>query len=144
MLDGSIELPDGAWVRGRGLRHPEPGGAKPEYALYLGTGKLRRYRPEWEHAWVDWPDFLVPRDFATAVAQLRDLHARAKAGAAVETACGGGIGRTGTAVSCLAILAGVPAGEAVAWTRARLHPKAVEMPWQHRWIRRFAAHVERS
>ncbi|GGS37220.1 MULTISPECIES: protein-tyrosine phosphatase family protein [Actinokineospora] len=141
MLDNAIQLPDGAWVRGRGLRRPEPGGEPPEYGLYLGNGKLRQYKPDWEHAWVDWPDFFVPRDFRTAVTLIRDLHARAKAGARVEVACGGGVGRTGTAVSCLAVLAGVPAQDAVAWTRAHLHPRAVEMPWQHRWIRRFAKTV---
>ena len=141
MLDGAFRLPDGHWVRGRGLRNPEPDGEKPDYALYLGNGRLRQYRPAWEHAWVDWPDFLVPRDFRTAVALIRDLDERARSGAAVEVACGGGIGRTGTVVSCLAVLGGVPAGEAVAWTRERLHPKAVEMPWQHRWIRRFAREI---
>ena len=141
MLDGAFRLPGGQWVRGRGLRHPEPGGEKPDYGLYLGNGTLREYRPAWEHAWVDWADFWVPRDFRSAVSLIRDLHGRASAGRAVEVACGGGIGRTGTVVSCLAVLEGVPAGAAVAWTRERLHPRAVEMPWQHRWIRRFAREV---
>lgn len=141
MLDGAIELPDGSLVRGRGLRNPEPGGAQPDYALYLGNGKLREYRPGWEHTWVDWPDFMVPRDFPTAVSLILDLHERAKAGAAVEVACGGGVGRTGTVISCLAVLTGVPAGDAVAWARAHHHRRAVEMPWQHRWVRRFARHV---
>ena len=30
-LDGAIQLPDGAWVRGRGLRNPAPGGPLPEF-----------------------------------------------------------------------------------------------------------------
>ncbi|MGX7829317.1 phosphatase domain-containing protein [Actinokineospora sp. 24-640] len=141
MLDGAIHLPDGSLVRGRGLRNPEPGGDQPGYALYLGNGRLRRYRPEWEHTWVDWPDFMIPRDFGTAVSLIQDLHERAKAGTAVEVACGGGVGRTGTVISCLAVLAGVPAGEAVAWTRAHHHRRAVEMPWQHWWVRRFARQV---
>ncbi|MGW5050235.1 protein-tyrosine phosphatase family protein [Actinokineospora sp. NPDC004072] len=140
MLDNAIELPDGGWVRGRGLRHPEPGGQRPDYGLYLGNGKLRRYQPEWEHAWVDWPDFAIPRDFDTAVSLIKDLHGRTRT-QQVEVACGGGVGRTGTAVACLAVLSGVPAAEAVRWTRARLHPRAVEMPWQHRWIKRFAKAV---
>lgn len=138
MLVNAIQLPDGCWVRGRGLRNPEPGGESPDYALYLGNGKLRRYQPAWEHSWVDWPDFWIPRDFDAAVDSITDLHARARAGAAVEVACGGGKGRTGTVISCLAVLAGIPAADAVAWARANYDPKAVEMPWQHRWVRRFA------
>jgi hypothetical protein len=36
----------------------------------------------------------------------------------------------------LAILSGVPRPEAVGWVRAHHHPKAVETPWQRRWIQR--------
>jgi len=31
----------------------------------------------------------------------------------------------------------VPADEAVAWTRAHHHPRAVETPWQRCWVARF-------
>jgi protein-tyrosine phosphatase len=55
----------------------------------------------------------------------------------VEVACGGGLGRTGTALACLAVLDGVPAGEAVAYVREHYHPRAVETPWQRRFVRRF-------
>jgi protein-tyrosine phosphatase len=91
------------------------------------------------HDWIDWPDFLVPRDSAQAVTLIRGLHARAKAGESVEVACGGGIGRTGTVMACLAVLAGVSPGEAVAWTRANYHHRAVETPWQRKWILRRTA-----
>jgi protein-tyrosine phosphatase len=94
---------------------------------------------DWPHAWVDWPDFLLPRDTAAAVAAIRDLHRRARDGQRVEVACGGGVGRTGTTVAALAILAGVPAADAVAWTRAHYLARAVETPWQKRWLTaRFA------
>jgi hypothetical protein len=62
-LAGAIELPDGAWVRGRGLCHPLPGGPLPAFGLYLGTDRLRRHHGQnltWPHSWVDWPDFLLP------------------------------------------------------------------------------------
>ncbi|MEJ2858193.1 MULTISPECIES: protein-tyrosine phosphatase family protein [unclassified Saccharothrix] len=133
MLSGAIQLPDGAWIRGRGLRKPAPDDV-PAFGLYLGTS--RREMP-WPHEWVDWPDFRLPRSPERAVEQIRALHARALAGEDVEVACGGGVGRTGTVVACLAVLAGVPAGEAVAWTRAHYRKRAVETPWQKRWVARF-------
>ncbi len=134
-LDGAVRLPDGAWVRGRGLRNPRPGGALPEYGLYLGSGKLRaRHSFDWDHEWIDWPDFLLPRDTAAALRLIGDLHRRALDGQRVEVACGGGIGRTGTVIASLAVLAGIPGGEAVAWARANYHHRAVETPWQRRWI----------
>lgn len=134
-LAGAIRLPDGGVVRGRGLRDPAPAGA-PDRALYLGS-RHRDHRPEWPHEWLDWPDFWVPKDPGKAVAAIRALHSAAAAGERVEVACGGGIGRTGTVVACLAVLAGVAPGEAVAWTRRHYHRRAVETPWQRRWVRRF-------
>jgi protein-tyrosine phosphatase len=134
-LDGAIQLPDGAWVRGRGLRNPAPDGPSPEYGLYLGSGKLRaRHTFEWTHEWIEWPDFMLPKDTARAVELIGDLHRRALDGQRVEVACGGGIGRTGTVVSALAVLAGVPVAEAVDWARANYQRRAVETPWQRRWI----------
>jgi protein-tyrosine phosphatase len=104
--------------------------------LYLGSGRLRASNTfDWPHEWIDWPDFLLPRDTALAVERIRNLHQRARDGERVEVACGGGIGRTGTTMAALAILAGVPAADAVGWVRANYHPKAVETPWQRRWIR---------
>lgn len=137
-LPGAIELPDGTWVRGRGLRNPTPDGPTPDFGLYLGSATLRRRNPiTWPHEWIDWPDFLLPRDSGAAITQIRALHERALAGERVEVACGGGIGRTGTVIACLAIAAGTPSAEAVAWTRAHYHHRAVETPWQRRWVRRF-------
>jgi protein-tyrosine phosphatase len=43
---------------------------------------------------------------------LRELLERAET-ERVEIACGGGIGRTGTALACLAVLDGVPNDEAI-------------------------------
>ena len=59
------------------------------------------------------------------------------AGERVEVACGGGRGRTGTALACLAVLDGVPPEEAVAYVRAHYDRHAVETPWQRRYVRRF-------
>ncbi|GLY76544.1 protein-tyrosine-phosphatase [Actinoallomurus iriomotensis] len=139
-LTGGFQLPDGSWVRGRGLRHPLPAGRVPDFGLYLGSTRLiRRHESglRWPYEWIDWPDFLLPRDRDEAVRRIRALHQRARAGAAVEVACGGGVGRTGTVIACLAVLAGLDRRDAVAWTREHHHHRAVETPWQRRWVQRF-------
>ncbi|MYS87847.1 protein-tyrosine phosphatase family protein [Embleya scabrispora] len=139
-LVGTLHLPDGTPIRGRGLRHPLPDGPVPEFGLYLGSDRLRRRHEDrlpWSHTWIDWPDFLLPRDRDAAVRHIRALHERARAGTSVEVACGGGVGRTGTVIACLAVLTGVDPTDAVAWTRRHHHPRAVETPWQRRWVTRF-------
>ncbi|MBW4718523.1 protein-tyrosine phosphatase family protein [Saccharothrix obliqua] len=138
-MTGVLVLPDGVAVRARGLRHPAPAD-DPDYGLYLGSPRLRRRHDaelRWPHEWVVWPDFLLPRDRAEAVRLIHDLHARARAGAVVEVACHGGVGRTGTVLACLAVLSGVDPADAVAWVRAHHHPRAVETPWQRRWVAAF-------
>jgi hypothetical protein len=141
-LTGAIRLPDGSWVRGRGLRQPVPEGAPPDHGLYLGTRRLRRRHEDalsWPHHWIDWPDFLLPRDRDHAIERIGALYDHARAGHRVEVACGAGVGRTGTVIACLAVLAGLPPAEAIAWTRANHHHRAVETPWQRGWVTRFPA-----
>ncbi|MBL7496469.1 hypothetical protein I6A84_28405 [Frankia sp. CNm7] len=88
--------------------------------------------------WLDWPDFRTPRDAQTAAKAITQTYELARAGRRVEVACGGGNGRTGTVIACMAILAGHPADDAVAWTRRHYRPRAVETPGQRRWVRWFA------
>lgn len=66
---------------------------------------------------------------------LREAWERA-ATERVEIACGGGYGRTGTALACPAVLDGLRGAEAVAYVREYYARRAVETPWQ----RRYAAH----
>ncbi|MEU2564438.1 protein-tyrosine phosphatase family protein [Streptomyces longispororuber] len=131
---GVLRLPSGRLVRGRGLRHPLPEGPVPTFAVHL----LGRPAPPvaWEARWLRWPDFRLPADREEARRLLGEAWARA-ATERVEVACGGGVGRTGTALACLAVLDGVPADEAVAYVRARYHRRAVETPWQRRYVRGF-------
>ncbi|MGP4015587.1 protein-tyrosine phosphatase family protein [Saccharopolyspora sp. 5N708] len=131
---GVLRLPSGRLVRGRGLRRPLPAGPEPAFALYL-LG--REPSPvSWEARWLRWPDFWLPSDRTAAGAALREAWARAET-ERVEIACGGGYGRTGTALACLAVLDGVPNHEAVAYVRKHYAPRAVETPWQRRFVARF-------
>jgi hypothetical protein len=129
---GVVELPDGRRLRGRGLRHPLPAGPEPEFGVYLLSRDPGPFN--WEHRWVRWPDFRTPASTPDAMATLREAYERA-ATERVEIACGGGKGRTGTALAAIAVLAGVPAADAVAWVRHHYNPHAVETPWQRRWVR---------
>ncbi|MGW0711822.1 protein-tyrosine phosphatase family protein [Streptomyces sp. NPDC002643] len=131
---GVLRLPSGRLVRGRGLRRPLPDGPAATYAVHL----LGKEPPEvpWESRWLRWPDFRLPADRAEAAEVLRDAWRRA-ADERVEFACGGGRGRTGTALACLAVLDGVPPQEAVAYVRRHYDRHAVETPWQRRYVRRF-------
>ena len=107
----------------------------PDFGLYLDG----RWSPPWPHAHVDWPDFGVPADREAATAALADLLARARAGQRVEVGCLGGHGRTGTALALLAVLAGAPPAEAVAWVRAAYCAKAVETAEQAAYVEATAA-----
>jgi Predicted protein-tyrosine phosphatase len=153
-LIGAITLPDGTMIRGRGRREPLPAGPLPDFGLYLGRppdhrrrSVLRRrapWRPGWPAEWIDWPDFRTPRNGEQAVAMIGRAYLLARAGRRVEVACGGGTGRTGTVIACMAVLAGHPADDAVAWTRRSYRPRAVETPGQRRWVAWFAAHGHRD
>jgi hypothetical protein len=128
---GVVELPDGRRVRGRGLRRPLPAGPEPDFAVVL-LGKDPGPFP-WPHRWVRWGDFRNPASPEDALAALTEAHARAVE-ERVEVACGGGIGRTGTALAILAGFGSARPDEAVAWVRRHYHPRAAETPWQRRWV----------
>ncbi|MET8643899.1 protein-tyrosine phosphatase family protein [Streptomyces sp. NPDC004675] len=132
---GVLRLPSGRLVRGRALRRPFPDGPEPTFAVHL-LGR-RPPRVAWEAEWLRWPDFGLPVDRGEALRVLAQAWTRAGDGR-VEIACGGGRGRTGTALACLAVLDGVPAREAVAFVRAHYDRHAVETPWQRRYVRHFA------
>jgi hypothetical protein len=124
---GLVALPSGPRVRGRRVRDRA---SAADFALLLARGPA----PGWPHRYVRWPDFWIPVDRADALAALREAHRRAHAGERVEIACGGGIGRTGTALAALAVLDGLSPTAAVEWVRAGYHHRAVETPWQRRWL----------
>jgi hypothetical protein len=129
-----LPLPGGARVRGRRLGEPAEPAEPVDFTLVLGNGPA----PAWPYRRVAWPDFWVPSDRGDALDALREAHRRAYAGQRVEVGCRGGVGRTGTALAALAVLDGLPPREAVALVRAGYHRRAVETPWQRRWLRTVA------
>ncbi|WP_412540630.1 protein phosphatase [Longispora sp. K20-0274] len=131
---GVLRLPSGRLVRGRALRRPLPPGPLPAFGVYL----LGRTPPDvpWASTWLRWPDFRLPADRPAARAAFAAAWRRAES-ERVEVACGGGRGRTGTALACLAVLDGVPPVEAVAYVREHYDRHAVETPWQRRYVRQF-------
>src|SRR3954447_3376787 len=131
---GLLALPSGRRLRGRGLRRPLSGGPAPEFGLYLLGAAPDPVA--WPARWLRWPDFRLPTDRDDAVAAFTEAWERA-ADERVEVACGGGRGRTGTALACIAVLDGVPAEQAVDYVRKHYDPRAVETSWQRRYVERF-------
>jgi hypothetical protein len=131
----AVVLPDGTEVTAVSFDATEPYARdqQPDYGLYLDE----RWQPPWPHGHLDWPDFGVPADRAHVVSALRSVLERAGRGEQVEVGCLGAHGRTGTALACLAVLGGHPAGEAVAWVRANYCDKAVETPEQEAFVVRL-------
>ncbi|MEV8025959.1 protein-tyrosine phosphatase family protein [Microbacterium sp. NPDC080220] len=128
---GVVTLPSGRLVRGRGLRDgPVADGDRPDFGLYLTS---RLHQESWPSRWIAWPDFRLPRAPLDAMAALWETYDRSLT-ERVEVACGGGTGRTGTALAVLARYDGVPAEQAVAWVRAVYRRNAVETPWQRRFV----------
>jgi hypothetical protein len=139
-----VTLPDGVAVLAQGrldlVAADRPG--DPGFGLYLDV----RWRDDpavtWPHVVVDWPDFGLPADETALFASIVDLHERARAGEVVEVACYGGIGRSGTVLACLTVVAGIAdPGDAVAWVREHYHASAVETPEQAQMVARFADHL---
>lgn len=131
---GVLRLPSGRLVRGRGLCAPLPDGSLPQVGVYL----LDDPPPQmpWESRWLHWPDFGLPGDRERTRILLSEAWRRA-ATERVELACAGGHGRTGTALSCIAVMDGVPAADAVAYVRAHYRPTAVETPEQLGYVARW-------
>ena len=129
-----VTFPDGTRIRASSLAARGDGEPAPSFGLYLDP----RWRPTWPAEHVEWPDFGVPSDTAHAAVLIRSAFERAARGEEVEVGCHGGLGRTGTVLACMAVLAGVDASGAVAWVRANYDARAVETPEQERWVRSFA------
>lgn len=133
-MTAQVRFPDGTRVRAASLIDGRADDDRPDRGLYLDP----RWQPDWPATFVRWPDHDVPASGREAAAAIVDAFARARDGEQVEVGCYAGIGRTGTVLACMAVLAGVPGDAAVAWVRAHYHPYAVETDGQAAWVRWFA------
>ena len=130
-----VVFPDGTAVEACGLHDRRADAADRDFGLYMDP----RWAPTWPAELIDWEDFGLPADRDRAAAQIRAAFERARAGERVEVGCAGGLGRTGTVLGCMAVLAGVPPERAVAWVRANYDERAVETPDQEAYVRSFPA-----
>ena len=131
-----VRFPDGTAVEG--LAHSERCVQKPsrDFGLYLDPC----WAPSWHAETLTWPDHGVPADPLSAGRSICRAFARAQQGQHVEVGCIGGLGRTGTVLACMAILAGVPVADAVPWVRRHYRPCAVETLEQEAWVAWFGDH----
>ena len=136
----AVVLPDGSTVLAASLIGPDPDDRldPPDFGLYLDE----RWDPPWPHTHARWPDFGLPADVDGLRTSLSDVVERARHGERVEVGCVGGHGRTGTALACLAVLTGLPAGEAVAWVRRTYCDGAVETEEQRAFVEAFVAETD--
>lgn len=128
---GVVELPSGGRIRGRRLTGAEPVAVPPTFAVHLASH--RPPEPAWEREWIRWRDFWLPADPDSATRVLRNAHRRVVTDR-VEIGCSGGVGRTGTALAVMGIFEGMTPDQAVEWVRVHYHPRAVEVPWQRRYL----------
>lgn len=128
-----VTMPDGTIIGGaafpvRGYERDE----QPDFGLYLDP----LWKPPWPHAYIVWPDFGIPDSRSEFRSAIEDLHQRAMRGQSVEVGCLGGHGRTGTALACIAVLAGLEE-DPVRWLRARYCHLAIETDEQADLARGF-------
>jgi protein-tyrosine phosphatase len=134
MLRGQLALPlDGRLISISG----GPFNAIPEGArgLCLEADAARIGEAEWR---LDVPDYGVPNEAALRAILAQMLEAmRAAPNDAYHIGCKAGIGRTGTVMACLAIMAGAVEGDPVAWLRTAYFQGAIETPGQEAFVRSF-------
>ncbi len=131
-----VVFPEGSRVRASSIAERTVDDPERAYGLYADA----HWKPTWPADVIEWRDFGVPEHAEVAAQQIADAFERARRGELVEVGCIGGKGRTGTVLACMAVLAGVPADEAVAWVRGAYRPEAVETPEQEAWVLWFAGH----
>ena len=129
-----VELPDGARMRGRAQ-----GGRtarRAEWGLDL-LGK-RPAAAERTSRWLQWPAFWLPATRTTlAPRSRRRTAARGTASSSRLLAAAEEAGRAPRSPASRSWRG--EAEDATGWVRSTYDPRAVEMPWQRRYVRRFRA-----
>jgi predicted TPR repeat methyltransferase len=133
-----ICFPDGTCVTASPISSRLENNPDRDFGLYLDAA----WAPTWDAELVDWPDYGLPSEPEETARQIAAAFRRAKSGELVEIGCIGGLGRTGTVLACMAILAGVQADQAVAWVRDHYDSRAVETAEQSAWVLWFGGDVQ--
>jgi hypothetical protein len=128
-----LTLPDGTRIRASSILDRVEDDPSRDFGLYMDV----RWEPSWPSDLIDWGDFGPPTDGERAATQIRDAFLRARRGETVEVGCLGGLGRTGTVLACMTVLAGLDAPSAVAWVRQNYRAEAVETTDQEQWVAWF-------
>lgn len=131
----NVRFPNGITVRAVGLVDRSQNAGWRTFGLYLDP----RWSPMWRSTLLDWDDFGLPVDWDIAAQTIKQAYLLATDGEHVEIGCLGGLGRTGTVLACMAVLAGVAPEDAVAWVRANYDARAVETIDQESWVVWFAS-----
>ena len=126
-LFGAIQLPDRAWVRGRGLRDPAPAGPSPTSVSTsaaagsgCATGTCSRGR---RHGSTGRTSGCRPTATSPSGTSARCTSSPARASGSRSRAAAGSAG-TGTVIACLASSPASRPTEAVGWARANYHARA--------------------
>lgn len=128
-------FPDGTVMFALHVDSRKPGDAAPDFGLYLD----RAWSPEWNSIIIPWQDFDgAPPNKEYFFEALTNAFYRASSGEWIELGCEEGCGRTGTALSCMAVISGIPASDAVSWVRTNYDKCAVETKDQERLVADFA------
>jgi hypothetical protein len=134
-----VILPDGTRIRACSLADRQESDPERSFGLYMDE----QWHPTWPAAVISWADYGLPFDSEEAASQIEAAFSRARRGEVVEIGCVGGLGRTGTVLACLAVLAGVAPADAVPWVRRNYDVRAVETADQEKWVLWFSQWAER-
>ena len=136
----TVRFPGGPTVDAVGIRDRWPDKPGRDYGFYLNA----RWAPTWHADVIEWEDYGLPAEPEATAEAIRDAFSRAEQGQRIEVGCIGGLGRTGTVLACMAILAGIAPGQAVEWVRNHYDPAAVETSAQEDWVLWFAGYMRRN
>lgn len=136
-LNFPVAFPDGVTVYASSARQRDKDDDSPDFGLYLDTVWVPRSMAYQ----LDWPDYGLPNSWSVAAQSIVDVYQKAAHGLWVEVGCIGGHGRTGTVLSCMAVLAGVKPSDAVEWVRKNYCDHAVETSRQEWWVEWFGSWV---
>lgn len=133
----ALEFPDGTTVYASSKHNRKPDEPAPDFGMYLDGS----WKPACPAYMVTWIDYGLPVYHEAAAKAIIDTYNKAREGMWVEVGCIGGHGRTGTALACMAVLAGLSPKAAVKFVRNKYCDHAVEAKAQEWYIEWFAAYV---